>query len=214
MEMDRLQRIIEGQHLEIKITLCKYSYLVEEQRKILFKKRADILDGIGVFDWYRAHAPDHFKALSAALGEQAVRRLCAGLSLAHIDRAWSGHLAEIDEIRESIHLRVYGKQDPLFEYNKCAIELFDAMMQKIDRESIASFNKIVLTDGHADHCDEKGKAPSATWTYLVNDNPFEDSFSQLLLGNVGFSSWAGLLWPLTALYMVVKRMKGKKERGK
>jgi preprotein translocase subunit SecA len=212
-EMNRLQRIIEGQHLEIKKTLGNYSVLIERQRKILFQKRGETLFGKGVLDFYRLRSPDRFDAIAKVADERSLLRLCRSISLAHIDNAWSHHLAEVEEIRECIHLRVYGKQDPLFEYNKCAIELFDMMLQKIDDSSIKAFNDIAIVNGTIDLPRDSLKAPSATWTYLVNDNPFEDSFSQQLIGNAGFSSWAGLLWPLTALYFMVKRFKDKKRRS-
>ena len=207
LEMSRLQRIIEGQNLEIKNTLNKYSQLIEQQRKILFQKRKGILTGRSILDFYRLHSPDRCKAIAAAAGEPSLLRLCRHISLAHLDTAWSHYLGEIEEIRECIHLRVYGKQDPLYEFNKCAIELFDALLHNIDRDSIDTFNRIAITNNRIDLPEDSIKAPSATWTYLVNDNPLEDSFSQQLMGNIGFSTWAGLLWPLTALYLAVKRRK-------
>lgn len=50
------------------------------------------------------------------------------------------------------------------------------------------------------------KAPSATWTYLVNDNPFEDMLEIQLIGNVGLNTGAGLYWPLIGLYLLFKRL--------
>jgi preprotein translocase subunit SecA len=212
VELNRLQRIIEGQHLEIKNTLCRYSLLIEQQRKILFKKRKDILIGKGILDFYRQHSSDRYETMVAAVGEPPLLQVCRNISLAHVDRAWSHYLGEIEEIRECIHLRVYGKQDPLYEYNKCAIELFDALLHNIDRDSINAFNRIAVLDGHIDVPEDSAKAPSATWTYLVNDNPFEDSFTQQLIGDTGFSTWAGLLWPLTALYLAAKKRKENKRQ--
>jgi preprotein translocase subunit SecA len=212
VELNRLQRIIEGQHLEIKNTLCKYSQLIEQQRNILFEKRRNMLTRRGILDAYQTRAPIRFKAIAAVADEPSLLLLCRNISLAHLDRAWSHYLGEIDEIRECIHLRVYGKQDPLYEYNKCAIELFDALLQNIDRDSIDAFNRIVVSSNHIDIPDNAAKAPSATWTYLVNDNPFEDSFTQQLIGDIGFSTWAGLLWPLTALYLTAKRRKENKRQ--
>jgi preprotein translocase subunit SecA len=213
VELNRLQRIIEGQHLEIKNTLCKYSQLIEQQRKILSRKRRDILKGNGLLDFYRLRSPDRCEAIAAAADEPSLLHACRNISLAHLDRAWSHYLGEIEEIRECIHLRVYGKQDPLYEYNKCAIELFDAMLQNIDRDSISAFNRIVVSNGRIDVPEDHPKAPSATWTYLVNDNPFEDSFTQQLIGDIGFSTWAGLLWPLTALYLAAKRHRENKRQS-
>jgi len=48
-------------------------------------------------------------------------------------------------------------------------------------------------------------APSATWTYLVNDDPFEDKFIMRFAGDIGFSVLAGLQWPLAMLYFLLKK---------
>jgi hypothetical protein len=49
------------------------------------------------------------------------------------------------------------------------------------------------------------KAPSATWTYLVNDKPYEDKFAMQLIGDIGFSALAGLQFPLIVLYVAVRK---------
>jgi preprotein translocase subunit SecA len=210
LEIDRLQRIIENQHLEVKKTLCKYSFLIEQQRNILFQKRSDILIGKQALDVYKSRSPKQFNRLLAHAGEEQMLRICQILSLANLDKAWSLHCAEINEIRDTIHLRTYGKQDPHFEYNKCAIELFDALLQKINDDALAAFDAISISNGQITLPHDTAKAPSATWTYLVNDNPFEDAFAMELIGNTGLSLWAGLLWPLTGLYFMAKKFKENK----
>ena len=52
-EINRVQRIIEGQNLEIKKTLYKYSVLTEEQRKIFFSKRIEFLSCINDNGFFR-----------------------------------------------------------------------------------------------------------------------------------------------------------------
>jgi hypothetical protein len=54
------------------------------------------------------------------------------------------------------------------------------------------------------------KSPSSTWTYTINDNPFDPMLEIQLGGNAGVSAWAAMLWPLLAVYFIVKKMK----RGK
>jgi preprotein translocase subunit SecA len=214
IELNRLQRIIEGQHLEIKKTLFRYSFMLEQQRQIMFRKRREILQGTSVLDFYRTHAGERFKRLLAAVGETVLLEACRNLSLANLDKAWSSHLAEIEEIRECIHFRMYGRQDPYFEYNKCAIELFDRLAHTSDEDALDAFNRITAADGRIAMPSGSAKAPSATWTYLINDNPFEDKYGMQLLGAAGYSAWAGLLWPLMALAFLVKRIGAKKQVNK
>ncbi len=92
----------------------------------------------------------------------------------------------------------------MIEFQKRSIVLFDKLQDEIECDMIGSFNTI--NDGRAD-LDSLGlKAPSATWTYLVNDNPFKDMFEILLIGNVGLNIGTGLYWPLMGLYLLFKKL--------
>ena len=51
------------------------------------------------------------------------------------------------------------------------------------------------------------KGPSATWTYLINDDPFADDLAKSLAGNVGFSMGAAMVWPLLFLWALAKRLR-------
>jgi preprotein translocase subunit SecA len=206
-ELNRLQRIIEGQHLEIKKTLCKYSSLIEQQRAIISLKRKGILFGSAAIDLFKAGSPLQFDRLTTAFGEGKLLRACRPIALAYLDAAWSVYLSEIAAIRDGIHLRVYGKQDPLHEFNRLAIELFDRTLHDIDRRAIESMETLTLKNGELGSQSNGVKSPSSTWTYLVNDNPFEDQLTMQLMGDPGFSAWAGLLWPLTAIHFLLKKLK-------
>jgi preprotein translocase subunit SecA len=53
-----------------------------------------------------------------------------------IDQKWMEHLADMDYLREHIHLRAYGQQDPFVEYQREAYEMFQAMLQRIREETL------------------------------------------------------------------------------
>lgn len=204
-EMDRLQRIIEGQHQEIKKTICRYSAIIEQQRESLFKCRRELLEGGPVPPVYKKECPDHYRYLEDAVSPAKMPDLCRRLSLLSLDRSWSAYLDEIEAVREGIHLRAYGKQDPLYEYNKCAAAIFEARLESAETETIAAFRSIVVQDGEPVLGDSMLKMPSSTWTYLINDNPFDDAVTGQLMGDTGYSLWAGLLWPLTMLHYYLKK---------
>lgn len=210
-QVNRIQRIIESQNLEIKITLFKYSYLTEQQRKIIFQKRNDILRGDSVLDFYQSNSLDQFKQLMAKIGQEDLLKICKQVSLFHLDKSWSQYLAEITDIREGIYLRRIGGQDPLFEFHKLIVEMFDKLQKDIELETIQSFNRVNLKDNSVDLDNMGLKAPSSTWTYLVNDNPFEIMLGIQLVGDIGYSIGAGSLWPLIVLGSLLKKF-GRKNR--
>jgi preprotein translocase subunit SecA len=53
-----------------------------------------------------------------------------------IDTQWKEHLLEMDHLKEGIGLRGYGQRDPLVEYKKESYDMFQAMMDRIEEESM------------------------------------------------------------------------------
>jgi preprotein translocase subunit SecA len=53
-----------------------------------------------------------------------------------IDSQWKDHLLAMDYLKEGIGLRGYGQRDPLIEYKKESYEMFQAMMDRIEEQSI------------------------------------------------------------------------------
>jgi preprotein translocase subunit SecA len=57
--------------------------------------------------------------------------------LSFIDEHWTDHLRELDEVREGIGLRSFGRKDPLLEYKMEAYEMFTELVKTIDREVVS-----------------------------------------------------------------------------
>jgi len=53
-----------------------------------------------------------------------------------IDSQWKDHLLGMDYLREGIGLRGYGQRDPLLEYKKESFDMFQAMLDRIEEETI------------------------------------------------------------------------------
>ncbi len=53
-----------------------------------------------------------------------------------IDNQWKDHLLSMDELKQGIGNRAYGQKDPLVEYKKESYELFTAMMDRIEDETV------------------------------------------------------------------------------
>jgi len=206
-EVERIQRICEGQNLEIKKTLTKYSDLIEKQRMILIEKRRCVLNNENAISLYGYNKSKNYTKIAKKLGQQPADKLVCQIGLYHIDEFWSEYLADIMDIRESIHLKRIGGEDPYIEFQKLAIEIFDERFNVIDRNIKKTINKI-LVDNKNSNLDELGiRAPSATWTYLVNDNPFENNFGIQLIGDTGLQVAAGIFGPLVALEYYFRRKK-------
>ena len=56
------------------------------------------------------------------------------ITLQVLDNYWMEHINTMSHLREGIHLRGYAQEDPLRAYTMEGFDLFDAMMQKIDKD--------------------------------------------------------------------------------
>ena len=106
------------------------------------------------------------------------------MTLHHLDQAWVEHLALCADLREGIHLVRLGQQDPLTRFTSEVVDAYERLEPGLDEAVGAALDRVRVADGRIDLAaagvDVKG--PAATWTYLVNDDPFRDQIGQLLTG--------------------------------
>lgn len=187
-ELGRAQRIIEGQNFEIRRTLWRYSSMVEEQRAQLCARREELLRNETEPTACAEDAPDHYEALERLVGSNELRRVENRVTLILLDRRWSEHLALIEDIREGIHLQRYGGREPLTEFQRQIIGAYADMMEGLRGEVVEVFRGLRAENGSIDLERAGLRGPSATWTYLVNDNPFSTlGLSLIAPGNFGVS---------------------------
>ncbi|HIW94883.1 MAG TPA: accessory Sec system translocase SecA2 [Candidatus Corynebacterium gallistercoris] len=170
--VDHCQRVTEGQMLDIHATTWKYNKLVKDQRDIVNERRAQLLDTAAAWDDLSYHNVDKAGELRAAgIPEDVLEQAAREIMLFHLDRRWSDHLAYLDDIRESIHLRAIARESPIDEFHRMSIAAFGELAEEAVAEARATFDEVEIT---ADGAQLEGLGlhkPSATWTYMVNDSP-------------------------------------------
>lgn len=206
----KVQRIAEGYNSDIRRQLWKYSFIVEEQRRIIHNKRQDILMDKVSTKLLSKRAPERYRSLLSHVGEEVLKKVEKRITLYYINKCWADHLDYLSYIRESIHLVVIGRKNPLDEFHKSAIEAFESMMEKIESEIINKFNTVKITKEGIEVEKEGLNGPSSTWTYLVSDNP--DQFSNLPFLVKSFTNY--IRGPLFTIQSVYKRLFGKKKGAK
>ena len=70
------------------------------------------------------------------IGEDRMREFERIIMLQLIDSQWKDHLLGMDHLKEGIGLRGYGQRDPLVEYKRESYEMFQAMMDRVEEETI------------------------------------------------------------------------------
>jgi preprotein translocase subunit SecA len=211
VEIARAQRIVEGESLEVRRTLFAYAEAVEVQRRAIADRRLAVLQGEpdadSLLDECAARLGRH-PGLDPAARAEAARHLL----LLTLDRCWSDHLGHLAELRDDSHLLAFGGKYPLAEFQRAAGEAFPALVDRIEEEALRAADAVVVRDGRVDWEASSLLGPSATWTYLVGENPFGAGgwLSPTHRPLLAFA--AAALWPLLVLQgaaVLWKRLRGR-----
>lgn len=75
-----------------------------------------------------------YQEKEAELGSEQMREFEKVIVLRTVDTKWMDHIDSMDQLRQGIHLRAYGQNDPLNEYQMEGFAMFEAMVQSINEE--------------------------------------------------------------------------------
>ena len=187
------QSRVEGNNFDIRKQLLQYDDVNNNQRKIMYEKRNEILDNESIHETVKNTIHDHITDVVkshvypegkltkediediveysnsllrkdintsdiANLKEDSIIDIIYNriveeyeekisvvpreiaeefekvITLNIIDKYWTEHINTMSHLREGIHLRSYGQEDPLRAYTVEGFDLFDNMLQNIDKE--------------------------------------------------------------------------------
>ncbi len=203
--VENAQRKVEGHNFDIRKQLLEFDDVANDQRKVIYHQRNDLLEVADVREiilairedvvnavvseyippesfeeqwdvpgleqtlerdfglkldmtgWLEADRNLHeallrerilsefvkiYEAKEAEVGAQAIRHLEKSVMLSVLDTQWREHLAAMDYMRQSIHLRGYAQKDPKQEYKREAFALFTEMLENIKRDTIAMLTRV------------------------------------------------------------------------
>ncbi|MBZ5611429.1 MAG: accessory Sec system translocase SecA2 [Acidobacteriia bacterium] len=152
-DVEEVQRLVEGQNLDIRQFLHKYESVIEGQRQEIQRRRQQILTG-------------------AAPCASELERL---ISLATIDDLWSEFLATITDLREGVQWLSWGGRQPLYEYLNTVHSLYQQLEARIGEEIP---RRLAEAQERGIDPTERG----ATWTYLTTDQPFGSWSERVMRG--------------------------------
>ncbi|TDI79605.1 MAG: preprotein translocase subunit SecA [Betaproteobacteria bacterium] len=79
-------------------------------------------------------ANEHYQGKVDKVGVDIMHQYERAVMLQSLDAHWREHLAELDYLRQGIHLRGYAQKNPKQEYKREAFDLFKAMQEGIKSE--------------------------------------------------------------------------------
>ncbi|HEV7579787.1 MAG TPA: accessory Sec system translocase SecA2 [Mycobacterium sp.] len=185
--LDHAQRVAEGRLLDVHANTWRYNQLIAQQRAIIVDRRNTLLRTVTAREELAELAPKRYEELAETEGisEERLETICRQIMLYHLDRGWADHLAYLADIRESIHLRALGRQNPLDEFHRMAVDAFASLAADAIEAAQQTFETANVLEEEPGLDLSKLARPTSTWTYMVNDNPLsDDTLSTLSLPGV------------------------------
>lgn len=180
-QLNHAQRVAEGVDLEIHRNTWRYTRLIEHQRSELLRYRDDVLRTDTAESLLREAEPDRYGELEEKLEAETLERVCREIVLFHLDQLWTDHLAFLTEVRETIHLRALAKEAPLDEFHRTAVPAFRRIRDDLRTRAAKTLLEAEITEDDGLDLARAGvRRPTSTWTYLVQDNPFDSDAEQAL----------------------------------
>ncbi|MCK5027018.1 MAG: preprotein translocase subunit SecA, partial [Candidatus Pacebacteria bacterium] len=138
--LEQAQTKIEGFHFDARKHVLSYDNVLNKQRHYVYKKRSIILAGsdeeVETFIQDELMSVDDkaakdIEAKREELEKQEFLAVIRRLSLQTMDMLWMEHIEMMDYMRSSVNLRAYGQRDPLVEYKKEGLRLFNDLKDSI-----------------------------------------------------------------------------------
>ena len=148
--LEKAQTRIEELHFDARKHVLAYDDILNVQRQAMYARRnALLVGGTEAVDQELmplVETDEAFKSFVAEKKEElkegfytAVRRYL----LQTIDFLWVDHLEAMEYLRSSVNLRAYGQRDPLVEYKKEGLRLFQNLQSTYDSSIVQSLPRIL-----------------------------------------------------------------------
>jgi len=97
-------------------------------KDIIDKEPKDLIDFIS------KEVIDEYEVKIKEIPEEVYQEFEKVITLQVLDNYWMEHINTMSHLREGIHLRSYAQEDPLRAYTMEGFDLFDSMLQKVDKD--------------------------------------------------------------------------------
>ncbi|EIC21881.1 preprotein translocase subunit SecA [Thiorhodovibrio frisius] len=203
--IENAQRKVEGRNFDIRKQLLDYDDVANDQRKVIYRQRRELMDATEVSDtielmrqdvlghlidqhiprqsleeqwdvpglaqalidefggdwpiqhWLDQDSELHEESLRQRIddelasryrdkkdqvGEDSIRQVEKAVMLQTLDTQWKEHLAQMDYLRQGIHLRGYAQKNPKQEYKREAFAMFAALLDSIKQDVVRTLARM------------------------------------------------------------------------
>lgn len=173
-EVERIQRISEGDAFDARARLLKFTMIGEKHRAQIFESRSRFLREQSPGIWEKL--PGYSEALKI-YGERLLDDLQRKTVAAAVNMFWSEYLEYTEYIRRGIHLVEVGGKSPAEEYNIAAEEYYQGMEDELRLYAENKFGELMSLGDENYRID----VPRNIRTYLLEDTGDELNKKPFLL---------------------------------
>lgn len=149
-----------------------YNRAIARQRDTVLTERRSI----SISDEHLWERMGDIRGLDAR--DPSVTETVREIAVLSLDDVWCEHLQMLQSVRDGIHLRALGGQVPLDEFHRLALAEFDGFFDRASDDALRLISATGIVDLDAALAAARRRRPSATWTYMVSDNPLGDAASR------------------------------------
>lgn len=88
----------------------------------------------------------YYQEKKEELGQERLQEFSKVVILRTVDRKWIDHIDAMEQLRQGIHLRAYGQNNPLREYQMEGFHMFEEMVAEIQEEVVKYIMKSVISE--------------------------------------------------------------------
>ncbi|MCL2508010.1 MAG: accessory Sec system translocase SecA2 [Oscillospiraceae bacterium] len=174
------QRVIEGRVFDAKLTLFKYSRLLEEQRQPVHQKREEILLGERALGFLQKEDEEKYNEILSQITTDEFERAQRQVELYAVNKCWADYLAYMEGALEEVPILSSVRDDSYLYFNRRLSEGFENLGQEIKSAALDAFDRVVIREGRIDLPAMGIGGATSTRTYMVHDGT-----EQMLMGTLG-----------------------------
>jgi preprotein translocase subunit SecA len=104
--------------------------------------KKELRDQIEITNHLVEVARREYMAKKTRVGAEVMTQMEKLVYLRSIDTLWQEHLDTMEHLRDSVRLRGYGQRDPLLEFKSDGFELFQRLLEEMDKQVASTIFKV------------------------------------------------------------------------
>lgn len=133
----------EDWNLEAIVDYVESNLLPEER---IYVDDLEELEPDEMIDLIYKEVKKYYKEKQEELGDERLQEFSKVVILRTVDRKWMDHIDAMEHLRQGIHLRAYGQNSPLREYQMEGFAMFEEMVEEIQEEIVKYIMKSVVSE--------------------------------------------------------------------